>query len=328
MQIRTLEGIVEGKLLNLPSISFITQIHTQVSKINEGDLYICQDPNNIEEAIKNGAFAILFENNNVDISLDNEIAWIKVDDLEYASLKLARFLLSTKDIKSYFCDDITTELLSTIITNKKNIKVLSQNIFCDFRVLNNLSDEDVLVCSNMRYLTSVYPNIENITKNIDINTINNLTIHSLFMCSFSYQSYFFDHIRLPYMYIKQFISLIIFISNNKTLNTNIDISQLKHIVSFCPIFIDNHYDVVEFGKSNRFIIANDNKNLIDEHIDFINTKYEYGKFKIIEKYNNDLDLLNQIKKDKFNAMYIFGKTKNELEVILKNAQQEQLALFS
>ena len=76
MQISSILDIVDGSLLNSPSISFIYSIKTNVLKVKEGDLFIAKDLTEIELAIKNGAFAILIENNAPII--DNEIAWIKV----------------------------------------------------------------------------------------------------------------------------------------------------------------------------------------------------------------------------------------------------------
>jgi ferrochelatase len=150
----------------------------------------------------------------------------------------------------------------------------------------------------------------------------------LFNTSFSYENYFFDYIRLPYLYIHHFIALLEFISKNKYLDTNIDITQLKNTQYLSPIFIDNNYKILDFGKSNRFIISNKNNDLIDSQIEFLKSKYEFGKLDIIKDYKDDIDLFNIIKKSNFNALYIIGKSKENIENILKNSQKKQIALFS
>ena len=72
MQISSILDIVDGSLLNSPSISFIYSIKTKVNKVKEGDLFITKNLDDIELAIKNGAFAIILEENYPII--DNEIA--------------------------------------------------------------------------------------------------------------------------------------------------------------------------------------------------------------------------------------------------------------
>ena len=76
MKISSIVDIIDGSLLNSPSIPFIYSIKTNVRKIKEGDLFIAKNSDDIELAIKNGAFAIIIEKNLPII--DNEIAWIKV----------------------------------------------------------------------------------------------------------------------------------------------------------------------------------------------------------------------------------------------------------
>ena len=59
MKISSILDIVDGSLLNSPSISFIYSIKTNVEKVKEGDLFIARKNEDIPLAVKNGAFAIL-----------------------------------------------------------------------------------------------------------------------------------------------------------------------------------------------------------------------------------------------------------------------------
>jgi len=63
VQISSILDIVDGSLLNSPSISFIYSIKTNSHKVKEGDLFIAKNTNEIELAIKNGAFAIIIDTN-------------------------------------------------------------------------------------------------------------------------------------------------------------------------------------------------------------------------------------------------------------------------
>ena len=109
MQISSILDIVDGSLLNSPSISFIYSIKTNAKKVKEGDLFISKDINEIELAIKNGAFAIILEINSP--ILDNEIAWIKVKNIDDCIIKLIRYKLSILNLEAYSCDKVTYQLL-------------------------------------------------------------------------------------------------------------------------------------------------------------------------------------------------------------------------
>ena len=52
MQISSLIDIIDGRLLNHPSISFIYSFKTDPSKVKEGDLFIAKNLDDIECAVK------------------------------------------------------------------------------------------------------------------------------------------------------------------------------------------------------------------------------------------------------------------------------------
>ena len=79
MQISSILDIVDGELLNSPSISFIYSIKTNAKKVKEGDLFIAKDLNSVELAVRNGAFAIISDINFPII--DNEIASYRIVSL-------------------------------------------------------------------------------------------------------------------------------------------------------------------------------------------------------------------------------------------------------
>ncbi len=328
MQIRTLCDIVNGELLNSPSISFITQIHTTSSKINDGDLFISNNLEQIKKALDNGAFAVIFDEENLKndlLQLDTEIAWIQVDCIEKSLFKLSRFLLSTKEVKSYSCDDVFFEFMNKLITNKKYLNLLTNDIFQDFQVLKDLDEEKYLISSDLVYLKKIQP----LAVEIDITKkrVENITIKSIFRSSFSFSGYMFQNIKLPYLYIDYFLSLIEFIGQNKTLQTSIDITLLKNVELLSPVFIDKVFDVVDFGKSNKFIIANNNRTVYSEQIAYIKEYYKFGELLIIENFKDDEDLLDQIKNKNYNALYVLGKSKVEVIQLLKDSKKIQRDLF-
>lgn len=326
MQITTLCDIVNGELLNSPSISFITQTHTNISKVNEGDLFISNDLNDIKEAIQKGAFAIIFSENYDIKLLDQEIAWIKVDNLKEVLFKILRFQLSHIEIKSYASDDTFFEFSQKLLTNKRKIKFLTNDIFVDFENIKNIENINFLFSSDYEYLSKIQPLCEKIQiKQFDV---TNLTIHSLFKTSFSYSGYMFKQVELSYLYINHFLTLLELVLSNKEFETTIDMHGFRNIEIFTPIFIDSYFDIVDFGKSNKLIISSNLENLYDQEIEFINQYYKFGKVSIINKFNNDQDLLDQIKRSNTNIIYVCGKSKVEVETLLKGAKKEDKGLFA
>ena len=315
MQITSIIDIVNGKLLNTPSISFITQMHTDVNKVNEGDLFFAFNLNDIPSAIQNGAFAILLSKN-IELS-DNEIAWIDVPSLEDALIKLLRFTLSNKNITSYLCDSISIELLN--IYSDMNTRILLTNdIKTDFEILKDLNNK-TLFSTNEEYLNKL-TSVSSVFIE-DILPIENLTIHSLFYTSFSYKDKFYHKIKLPYIYINQFL----FVS--KLLNIDLDLSKLKFFQYFHPLFINKHLDIVDFGKTNKFILGNENKILAKEEISFLKKEYGYAKICIIDNVSETNNLLEIIKKEDFNALYIVGYSTNKIKMILDNHHRKELKLL-
>ena len=59
MKINSIIDIIDGKLLNSPSISFIYSFKTDVNKVKEGDLFIANNLDDIQIAVQKGAFAII-----------------------------------------------------------------------------------------------------------------------------------------------------------------------------------------------------------------------------------------------------------------------------
>ncbi len=317
MQISSIVDIVGGKLLTKPSISFITQIHTNPSKVNDGDLFIAKSQEDIDEALSNGAFAVIFD---FECWMnDTEIAWIKVQDCSKALVNLTRFILSDKTLNSFYCDDISYEFLNIFLTAGQNYRLLSGDIFYDFKYIISYEEDKILFSNNKSYLNDILP----LTKEFKIQNhiVENLTIHSLFQTSFSYNKRLFYKLKLSKLYLNQFLEVY------KFLNEEVDLNRLKDFQYFTPLFINKHLAIEEFGKSNKFIIANNNSTLMDNQIKFLKTHYDYAKIAIIKKYKNNDELYKKIESLEFNALYIVGKSHKEILDIFNSFKVKSISLI-
>ncbi|WP_368030121.1 peptidoglycan synthetase [Arcobacter sp. s6] len=331
MQISSILDIVDGSLLNSPSISFIYSIKTNALKVKEGDLFIAKNINEIELAIKNGAFAIILDTN-VPI-IDNEIAWIKVKNIDISIIKLIRFKLAIKDIDAYFCEKITYDLFKIYSTNfTKNIRLIPNKLENIFKYIDEIEDKDILISSNKTILDNIYPNNKDFDYLKRLNKIDNLIEHSLFETSFSYENIYFSRLKISSLYISNFLKVFEFF------NKNLDFSKLKSFHNFKPLFLDRNLTLVEFGKSDKFVICQNNKDLYENEILYMKKQYKYAKTVFItsdyidylEKdeqilINNIEQLKPTLRKLKFNGIYIIGFNYKEVyEYLIKSEDVQTL----
>ncbi len=326
MQITSLLDIVDGRLLNQPSISFIYSIKTSPIKVKEGDLFIVQDDKDIELALKNGAFALIV-NKDVEI-LDNEIAWIKVNSLEGTIIKLIRYLLSNLEVTAFYCNNASYELFKILKKSNthKNIKLVPTKISNFFKLIDDLEKNDTLICLGKELLDNIYPiNFNFNTKEYEV---KNLIEHSIFETTFSYEDKYFSKLKISNLYINDFLDVFSF------LNFDADLNKLKNFYHLKPIFVDKLINPIDFGKSDKFLIAQKNSDLVLKEINYLEKKYKYGKIlylttKNIGDFAKNIDyfLINSLeelkfylKKTEFNAIYFIGVTYDELYKHLSKQQ--------
>lgn len=323
MQISSINDIIQGELLNSPAISFIYNVKTDVKKILEGDLFFASNQEDISLAIQQGAFAIVVENE-TQIS-DNEIAWIKVENINKAIIKYIRYKLSQLELKAYWCDAISYELLKTFsnqFTQTSTLWLFSNNINNILAGINDIKNQDIIISHNKELLDDIYPSNSNF--NCNEFKIDNLIEHSLFETSFSYKEHYFLRLKISSLYINQFLEVAHFIGSN------LDVNKLRKINYFKPIFIDKFFNACEYGKSDKFILIQENSKEATKELDYIQVKYKYAKTVVISKEplpfeNIEYSIVPQLEdifqilqQTSFNAVYIIGFKKQKVELLFKN----------
>ena len=331
MQISSLLDILDGKLLNSPSISFIYSIKSNAKKVKEGDLFIAKDLSDIELAIKNGAFAILLETNS--IITDNEIAWIKVENINQSIIKLIRFKLALKNLEAYFCNKVIYDLLKIYTTNfSEKLRLIPNKLENMFKFIDEIEDNDIIIFHNQTILNDIYPNSKILTINSSSYKIENLIEHSLFETSFSNNGIYFNRLKIPSLYLYDFLQVF------KFLNQNLDFNKLKQFHNLKPIFLDRNLNLIEFGKSDKFIISQDDKDLYKDEILYLKEKYKYAKTIFLTlKYIDELKKEEQIIiknieelkptliESKFNCAYLIGFNLKEIyKYLLKSESSTSL----
>ena len=311
MQISALTDIVEGKLLNTPSISFITQIHTNIKKVNEGDAFFAQNNTEIKNAIKQGAFAIILDFEH-DI-IDNEIAWITVDDFTKAVTNVLRYKLLEHKSKFIKTNKVFFNLLD-IFKNKElsNVILLKNNLCDDFEALHSLESEKLIFGTEINFLNAISGDVM-ILENKQF-TIKNLTSHSLFETSFSYKDKFFDKIKLPTVYINDLLQQL------ELFKYNLDLKKLNNFNLFKPVFVNKSKEIVPYGQTNRFILASEDIDIANIEIAYLQKHYNYGDIKLFDtSYLTEDEIFQKIKDLNFNALYCKNiSIENIISILEKN----------
>lgn len=317
MQITSILDIVDGRLLNHPSISFIYSIKTNPKKVKEGDLFVVQNDEDISLALENGAFALILEK---DIVIeDKEVAWIRVNSLKEAMIKLIRYLLSNKRLTVFYCNEVSYSLFEILRkpTVHTNIKIMPRNLTSFFKLIDDLEENDTLIGSNQEVIDDIYP--VNFNFNTKIYDIQNLIEHSIFETTFSHRDRYFSKLKISSLYVTEFLDVYSY------LGFDADIHKLKKFHNLKPIFVDKIINHTDFGKTDKFLVAQNNEKLITKEINYLKNKYKYAKILYITTKdiddNKDIDytfinsledLKELLKKVQFNAVYFIGVNFDDL----------------
>ncbi|NOX16470.1 MAG: hypothetical protein GXP61_10720 [Epsilonproteobacteria bacterium] len=311
MRIENLLQITDGLLQNIPCVLQIESIKIDPLKINRGDLFI--DVNNSLQnqalAYENGAYAIISEN--ISQIIDNEIAWIEVDSLRLAVVKLSRYEFSKKNGKILYLDDVEQEILQSIVKHNEFIK-LSSNAYHTLIAIRQSGENSKFTCSNERLAYSIDPQSKTLKEAFNINIFAS---NSPFYSSFAYNEIFYHNLKIPSIFIKKACSVISYLLSNKI---HFDASNIHLEKHFSSKFVDFKLQKKEFGQSSKVIIFEQDMDLIikemiylqkftNELLICIPKKYsKYMRIKEFISFSNELELLNILKQN-FRYVLVLGE---------------------
>ncbi len=272
MKIETLVNLTGGELINRPYISEVVFFTHNVDEVNRGTCFFAINKEDIKEAVKKGAYAII-TTENVEI-LDNEIAWIVVDDFKKAILQIFKY--ENLKTKIYITDKITSSIIK-VMNLEKNVVVI-ENEFDDMLKALNLNDKYIVTSNSL--IKELFVNKEEIkSKNI-----------MLIMKTLFKSEYKKTEITLPFVYKENFSkALNFFESNNLKYTLEFEIERFK------PVFINTSFEEVEYGKSEKVLISGlkNDEFLIDE-LNYIIKYTKHANTVIVDEKHT------QYLKEKFN----------------------------
>jgi len=331
MRLENVLALTHGLLINRPFVSSFTNTVFRSKDVRRGDIFMAFDDSEIENAIFNGAYAIIFDKP-TQIS-DNEIAWIKVENVKDALKKLLRFRLIEKKVTVYECDEITLKLALQVITEPSFV-VVNGDIQEISEVLWHLEEKTTLLFCPTLNDSDLFTKIESLPdKNIEKIKIVEKT---LFETSFIYENVFYERQLIsPFFtpYLENLLQLY------KSLKIAYRLKKFTSLEHFEALFVNNNLEEKEFGTSDKVLIFEQNIALVKSEINFLHKEanwaktiilipFEYSELKNSYKnvfvFNNSIETIEILQKNDFHFALVVGVEKS---ILTKSApKQKQLTL--
>jgi len=155
MKIEDILNLTEGTLSNTPKVQAIESATVYYSKVEHGDLFFSSNQEEIDKAIENGAYAIVYDDENI-VRSDDEIAWIKVSNIQLAAFKLIRYVIIKKEAQFFLLSEHELTFLKMILLHKNNISFISNDWRKAFEQILN-SDGSLFVGTDKELMKLIKP---------------------------------------------------------------------------------------------------------------------------------------------------------------------------
>ncbi len=303
MRLENILALTHGRVVNKPFVKAFENIVFESKKVKRGDLFIAFDEEEIDNAVLNGAYGVLFDKP-TQIS-DREIAWIKVENIENALKRLLRFKLIDKEIIVYECNKIVLKLALQVMS-EPNFIALSGDIKTIVKSLWDLPSKSIVLFSPALSPQEIFTDIKSIASK-SIEPIN-IVEQTLFETSFIYDNIFYERQLIsPFFmpYLEELLHLL------KTLKINYRLRKFTPIDHFEAVFTNKNFEIKEFGTSDKVLIFEPTTELIDSEIAFLRKQANWANIIFVLPFKDASKYQNQ------EGIYLY-KNKKEIIEILKD----------
>lgn len=269
MRLENILALTKGTLYSNPNVSLFENVAFDVSKVKRGSLFIAYNPGDIQEALANGAYGILFDKPTQ--MGDTEVAWIKVAAIDEALKRLLRFYLLEKELLVYACDPITLHLALAVST-PSNFCPIEGSMEQLWEKLWPLEKKSIVLYSPALTDSEIFIETSQLIRAQE----NTITIieQTLFETSFIHNDTFYERQMLSPFFIPYLEHLLFFYTFMRVPFQLKSFSKMGH---FTPVFTNARLETKEFGSSDRVIIFEPLLELIDEQIDFLHAQASWAK---------------------------------------------------
>jgi len=285
MRIENLVSLVGGELKNSPSITSVTGISSDISTLRRGDLFIAKEKETIPDAIRQGAYAILFSGW-AQIA-DPEIAWIKVEDLDEAAKRVLRYILIRQKIAIYSLSDIDFAFCAHCI-HDPDLFLSSDDPLEDLKRLLR-KEYRVALFKEKGYFSSL--GLEDTPlPSMPIKIIRTYPLE----CSFIHQERYYERIPFAPLFLPQ-IEKVLTLGAVQRLHLTFDAPHPHH---FTPHFLGENFGIKEFGKGERVLLTERDHTLASSERNYLQNALPWAKILFV----SDSDIAGFAKVEDFEEL--------------------------
>jgi len=241
-----------------------------------------------------------------------------------------------KSPQVYSCDSISIKLASQIITSN-NLIVLNKSLREHIQELYALEKDSVILFNEAIISPSLFIDVKPLSK--IVNSSINIVEQTLFETSFIYDDTYYERQLLSPFFMPYLESILQFF---KQMGIKYQMRDFKPINHFQPVFTNIHFQVKEFGQSDKVLIFESDFELIKEQIEFLHAKANWAKIiylipsarvqelDVVENifaYDSAWDIMQTLKNEKFHFALIAEQDAEILNADVFAPKIEQPSLF-
>jgi len=249
MKIEDLLNLTSGTLITEPTVTAVHSVSVYPSKIDEGDLFISDNPEEIAIALENGAYGIIFSDPSVPI-VDDEVAWIQVADIQKAAFKLIRYVLVSRESSFYLFSEHELTFFKMVVTQKGGIEILPNDWRKMFEKILN-SSLKIFIGTNTEVMKMIKPDLSTLNKEARCEIISD----TLFRVTFKINGYIYQEKEITPFHVDYLQRISEFCDKHEI---SYDFDRIKYTKHFTPVFIDGFLNVMKPSKSDKVAIFTDN----------------------------------------------------------------------
>jgi len=323
MKIEDIVNLTNGELKSSPNIKAVEGVTLFPSKIDQGDLFISSTQEEIDKAISNGAYAIVYDDENI-IHSDNEIAWVKVESIYQAAFRIVRYVILNRDATFHYLNPHEMTYLKMIATQKSNITFLADDWKKAFEQIVNANGK-LFVSGDKEMMKTIKPDIKILSKRVDGYMVDG----TLFKSTFKIEKFIYQEKEFVPFHFETLTRIIYFCQEHQL---PYSIERLKYSKHFTPIFINNDLSKTNPKNSDRVIIFVDTIDDIVDAREYIKYNGQWIKSIVLTPpntkikeihdnphwFNNDQEAIELLKSAHFNYAFVYTLDQS----ILRNIKEE------
>jgi len=326
MKIEDILNLTEGTLSNTPKVQAIESATVYYSKVEHGDLFFSSNQEEINKAIENGAYAIVYDDENI-VRKDEEIAWIKVSDIQLAAFKLIRYVIIKKEAQFFLLSEHELTFLKMILLHKNNISFVSNDWRKAFEQILN-SDGSLFVGTDKELMKLIKPDVAKLEREVEGYPVSD----TLFRTTFKVGGFVHQEKELIPFHLEYLLRAIDF-CDKEGLPYSVD--RIKYTKHFMPVFIDLKLKSTRPSNSDRVAIFTDSLSDIAKAREYVMRSNMWVKSIVLTPpktkvpgidhphwFNNEEEVRELLKSIHFNYAFIYNADKSILNTI-----KEEYSLF-